>query len=171
MVERWALHYLARYASSAENLRKVLCARLRRRSPAGADRLAQAATIEAAIARCRNLRLLDDDAYAAARARSLHRSGASAVRIRARLLAKGLAPAVAAAAVARLDAETADLDLIAACVFARRRRLGPFRRGAADRMRELGAFARAGFGRRVAEAVLDCADVAAAEALAGAEPD
>ena len=62
-------------------------------------------------------------------------------------------------------------DLAAACAFARRRRLGPFRRAAADHARELGTFARAGFSRRVAEAVLACPDVAAIEALARGEPD
>ena len=39
-------------------------------------------------------------------------------------------------------------------------------RVAADHARELAAFARAGFSRRVAEAVLACADVEALEALA-----
>jgi len=62
-------------------------------------------------------------------------------------------------------------DVAAACAFARRRRLGPFRRAAADHARELGAFARAGFSRRVAEAVLACADISAVEALARGEPD
>jgi regulatory protein len=164
-IERWALSYVARYSSSAENLRRVLQRRLRRRTLASALPPAQAA-IEALIARFRNSGLLDDNAYAAARVQVLHRAGTPGSAIRARLLAKGVAPAVAAAAVASLDGETPDPDLAAACAFARRRRLGPFRRGAADRGRELGAFARAGFGRRVAEAVLGCADVAAAEALA-----
>src|SRR5581483_11822062 len=58
-------------------------------------------------------------------------------------------------------------DLAAACAFARRRKLGPFRRGAGDRARELAAFARAGFSRRDAEAVLDCADAEAVAALLG----
>src|SRR5579862_3968731 len=31
LIERWALHYLGRYASSAENLRRVLSRRARRR--------------------------------------------------------------------------------------------------------------------------------------------
>ena len=45
-------------------------------------------------------------------------------------------------------------------------RLGPDRLGVADSSRELAAFARAGFARRVAEAVLAGADIAAIEALA-----
>jgi regulatory protein len=102
---------------------------------------------------------------------SLHRRGESGARIRARLAAKGVESSLAAEAVRSLRAETDDPDLAAACAFARRRRLGPYRRAAADSARELGAFARAGFPRRVAERVLACADVEAVEALARAEPD
>jgi regulatory protein len=65
----------------------------------------------------------------------------------------------------------ADPNLAAACAFARRRRLGPFRRGPADRARELAAFARAGFARREAEAVLGCADPEAVAALLAVEPE
>ncbi len=164
LLERWALHYLGRYASSAENLRRVLTRRVHRRSPeAGA---AAAALIDALVARYREAGLLDDAAYAAARVASLHRRGESVRAMRARLAAKGVSAADIADAVSDLRATAPDPDLAAACAFARRRRLGPFRRAAADRARELGAFARAGFSRRIAEAVLACADVAAIEALA-----
>ena len=37
LLERWALHYLGRYASSAENLRRVLTRRVRRQSSANAQ--------------------------------------------------------------------------------------------------------------------------------------
>jgi len=133
-------------------------------SPEGAQ--PAAALIEALITRYRGSGLLDDAAYAAGRAEALHRRGSSLQAIRARLAAKGLTAAVVKDAVSELRAAAADPDLAAACAFARRRRLGPYRRGASDPTRELGAFARAGFGRRVAEAVLDCPDVEAAEALA-----
>src|SRR5689334_9121690 len=36
LLDRWALHYLGRYASSAENLRRVLMRRVRRRFPGAA---------------------------------------------------------------------------------------------------------------------------------------
>jgi regulatory protein len=167
LIARWALGYLGRYASSAENLRRVLLRRLRRRLPVGGDALPQAAAaVEAVIARFRQAGLLDDAAYAEGQARSWHRRGAPAQRIRLRLLAKGVEEAVADDVVTQLRAEAADLDLGAACAFARRRRLGPYRRGAAAPARELAAFARAGFAGRVAQAVLACADVAAAEELA-----
>ena len=122
--------------------------------------------IEAILTRYRESGLLDDDAYAAARATSLNRRGDSVRAIRARLAAKGVAGGVVAGAVGSLQELGPDPDLAAACAFARRRRLGPFRRASGDRARELAAFARAGFSRRVAEAVLACADEEAVAALA-----
>src|SRR6516162_6853246 len=86
--------------------------------------------------------------------------------IRSRLAGKGIPAEVAAEAISGLRKNAPDPDIAAACAFARRRRLGPFRRAAADRQRELAVFARAGFSRRVAEAVLACSDVEAVEALA-----
>jgi regulatory protein len=164
LIERWALHYLERYASSAENLRRVLMRRVRRHSPQTAPQVA--ALIDALVAHYRESGLLDDAAYAAGRVQSLHRRGDSLQAIRARLAAKGVATSDVAEAVSRLRSAATDPDIGAACAFARRRRLGPYRRAAADHARELGAFARAGFNRRVAEAVLACADVEEVEALA-----
>jgi regulatory protein len=167
LLDRWALSYLGRYASSAENLRRVLRRRANRRQPPGAAHAA--ALIDALVARYLRSGLLDDSAYAAGRVRSLHRRGESAVKIRARLAAAGIASAVATEALMGLRAEAFEPDLAAACAFARRRRLGPYRRAAADPARELAAFARAGFARAVAERVLACADTDAVEVLARAE--
>jgi regulatory protein len=172
LLERWALAYLGRYASSSENLRRVLLRRARSRAPASPEAAQQVARlVDALVERYRLSGLLDDAAYAIARVQSLHRRGESTTRIRARLAAKGVEKSVAAEAVRTLRAEAADPDLAAACAFARRRRLGPYRRAAANPSRELGIFARAGFARRVAERVLACADIDAVEALARAEPD
>jgi regulatory protein len=164
LLERWALGYLGRYASSAENLRRVLMRRVRRHSPDTASQASE--LIDALVARYRQSGLIDDAAYTAGRVVSLHRRGDSLKAIRARLAAKGVAAEIVTDAVSGLRAAAPDPDLAAACAFARRRRLGPYRRGAPDRTRELGAFARAGFSRRVAEAVLGCANVDAVEALA-----
>jgi regulatory protein len=164
LLERWAIHYLGRYASSAENLRRVLVRRVRRHMP---EKLPQVSPlIDALVTRYCESGLLDDAKYAAGRVQSLHRRGASLNAIRAQLAAKGIASSHIAGAVSELHSDAADPDFAAACVFARRRRLGPYRRAAADHARELGAFARAGFNRRVAEAVLAYADPAALEALA-----
>lgn len=172
LLERWALSYLGRYASSAENLRRVLLRRVRRRLPAEPATAQKAAPlIDALIERYRRSGLLDDATYAASRVRSLHRRGESSVKIRVRLAASGVASAVATEALAALRAEASEPDLAAACAFARRRRLGPYRRTAADPMRELAAFARAGFGRAIAERVLACPDTDAVETLTREEPE
>jgi regulatory protein len=167
LIEEWASGYLGRYASSAENLRRVLRRRLRRRAGEDAQNVREAAPlIDALIERYSRAGLLDDAAYAGARALSLRRRGESAAHIRARLIEKGVDNTLATAALASLSSEGGDPELAAACAFARRRRLGPYRPGAADRSRDLAAFARAGFGRQIAETVLACADVPTVEALA-----
>jgi regulatory protein len=172
LIERWALAYVGRFASTAENLRRVLRRRVQRRLPE--DRSAQQAAgvaIDALVARYRASGLVDDAAYAAGRARSRLRRGQSLRTIRAGLVAKGVAGEDANVAIAALRNEGGDPDLAAACAFARRRRLGPYRRAAADSGKELAAFARAGFSRAVATAVLDCATPEEAEALARGDLD
>jgi len=173
LIEEWALSYLGRYASSAGNLRQVLRRRVRRRFGSSEDREGVAAAdalVDVVIARFRASGLLDDAAYAAARARRDLAQGRSVRRIAAGLAAKGIAADDAAVAIARLSENTGDPELAAACAFARRHRLGPYRKPgtAGHRQRELAAFARAGFARRTAEAVLACVDEAALrELLAG----
>jgi regulatory protein len=170
LIERWALHYLGRYASSAENLRRVLSRRARRRLDGEREALTEArALIDALVTRYRESGLVDDAAYAGAQARSRLRRGQSLRTIRAGLAAKGVGADDATAALDALREDGGDPDLAAACAFARRRRLGPFRRGDGDRAKELAAFARAGFARAAAEAVLGCAGADEAEALAKGE--
>ena len=167
LIERWALAYLGRFASSAENLRRVLLRRVRRRLPEDREAAAEAArVVDDLVARYRETGLVDDAAYAAGRARARLRRGQSLRTIRAGLAAKGVAGELAAAAIDALK-EEGDPDLAAAITFARRRRLGPFGRSERGRDKDLAAFARAGFTRAVAEAVLACANTEEIEALAG----
>jgi regulatory protein len=172
LLEKWALGYLERFASSAENLRRVLRRRVRRRirNDDGAVREADG-LIDALVIRYRASGLIDDAAYAAGRARTRLARGQSLRRIVAGLMAKGVGADDRAAALQALRETAADPDLAAACAFARRRRLGPFRRAPADRARELAAFARAGFARREAEAVLACPDPEAVAALLATDPE
>ena len=169
LLDKWALGYLERFASSAENLRRVLRRRVRRRTSDNETVQRAAAQIDELVARYRESGLLDDAAYAAARARGRLARGEPLRRIAAGLAAKGVAAEDRAAALDALRETAPDPDLAAACAFARRRRLGPYRRGPADRNRDLGSFARAGFGRREAEAVLGCADPEAVAALLAGE--
>ena len=167
LLERWALGYLERFASSAENLRRVLRRRVRRRTTDNETAQRAAALIDDLVERYRRSGLIDDAAYAAARARGRLARGEPLRRIAAGLAAKGIAAEERASALDSLRETAPDPDLTAACAFARRRRLGPYRRGqlAGAIAQELAAFARAGFARREAEAVLGCADPDAVAAL------
>jgi regulatory protein len=172
MLEKWALGYLERFASSAENLRRVLRRRVRRRMrDDDAAMRAADGLIDALVIRYRDTGLIDDAAYAAGRARARLARGQSLRKITAGLMAKGVGAEDRAAALQTLRETAPEPDLAAACAFARRRRLGPFRRTPGDRARELAAFARAGFARREAEAVLGCADPEAIAALLAPEPE
>jgi regulatory protein len=171
LLEEWALSYLARFASSEEALRRVLLRRARRHCRDDTASLGRISLdIEGLLSRYRDRGLLDDAVYAESRARSLWRRGASLPAIAHALRAKGIERALVQGSLERLRTENADPDLAAACAFARRRRLGPFRRAAADPVRERRSFARAGFDRRTTEAVLACRDPAEVDQLlSGAE--
>jgi regulatory protein len=178
-IENAALFYLQRFATSAENLRRVLMrkvhrsARVHATGPDGAvdDGAVEdgARIVDGVIDRLLRAGLLDDQKYAEARAVTLHRRGLSAGRIRGRLVQKGLDAEAAQRALAALGAEIASdrsggdlagVDLAGAVNLARRRRLGPFRAPAdRSRMREkdLAALVRAGFGYHLTVQVIDAA--------------
>lgn len=155
-IENAALFHLQRFATSAENLRRVLMRRVRRAARARGGVEAEGdneviadgvAIVDGVIGRFVQSGLLDDRAYAEGRAVSLHRRGMSVGRIRQQLASKGIAAEAADHALAALAAKTAGgtadgaaagtaggrgmgptaLDLAAAVNLARRRRLGPFR--------------------------------------------
>ena len=165
-LEQAAFAYLERYASSAENLRRVLMRRIERAARAEAiTREEGRARIDALIAQLEANRLLDDKQYAEARARSLSRQGRSSARIAQRLAAKGVNAEAAKAAVGAVI-EDGHSDLRAALALARRRRLGPFR-AKADRKerrgRDMAVLGRAGFSFEIARKVIDAESPAALE--------
>jgi len=170
-LENVALWYLQRFAASAESMRRVLMRRVAESARAhDTDRAEGAAMVEDIVARFRRSGLLDDRAYAAGRALSLHRRGVSEQGIRARLRAKGVEREEIEAAVAGLADEAAEPDLAAAVAYARRRRIGPYRtRGDRGELRgrDLAALARQGFDYDTARRVIDARDVAELEAEAG----
>jgi regulatory protein len=171
-----ALDYLARYAATEAGLRRVLERRVDRwvRRAAGADGETVAAqgsaariAVQEVVARLVAAGAVNDATYAESRARSLVRSGRSRNAAAAQLRAKGVDP-VTVQTVLREDAQT---ELAAALVLARKRRIGPFRRGAAPdeatRKRDLGVLARAGFPQDVARQAL-AMDADQAETLVNA---
>lgn len=173
-LERAAFYYLGRFASSRRNLERVLERKIRKRhgdfSPPSQE---EAGWITATADKCEKLGLVDDRVYAVQKARSMHRKGHSVRRIRGELNARGVSESdIRAALVALQEAvgeaedapeDVADLDRAAAITFARRRKMGPYRRlrTAPDRLdeetrqrRELAAFARAGFSYELARKIL-----------------
>lgn len=168
-LEAAALRYLGRYATSAANLRRVLRVRVARAARVhGTDRNAAAAMVDALIARLERSGLLDDKAYAEAKARSLHGLGHPPRAIRARLTAKGVARQTVEEALALLFEETTEPELAAACRYVRRRRLGPYRPArerAARGDKDLAAMSRAGFGFAVTRRVLAAPDADAVEEM------
>ena len=162
-LEKSALFYLERYASSSENLRRVLMRRVEASARAhGTDREEGAAAVDEIVARFLRAGLLNDAAFAEARAASLHRRGLSARGIRMKLAQKGVPEADIAHALEAVEADLdpeagGDADFEAAVNYARRRRIGPFRREAAEgsQDRDLAALARQGFSYDTARRVLD----------------
>ncbi|MCB1884990.1 MAG: RecX family transcriptional regulator [Geminicoccaceae bacterium] len=161
-LRRRALHYLERFPSGEANLRRVLRQRaLREAAALDLDSEAVAATVDAVVAEMAGLGLVDDRAFAEGRARSLLAKGRPPSRVRQTLRAKGIDPNTARSALDGL-AEGEGLDEArAALAFARRRRLGPYRKGEADPGRELAILARAGFTYATAKRVVEAEDEAA----------
>ena len=169
-----AMAHLARYATTEAGMVRVLDRRIHRWSmravTAGepADQVEERAKVSRQASRSVAAALvkagvLDDAAYAEARARSLTRSGRSRRAIGAHLGQRGIDADLARASLP----DDAEAELAAALTQARRRRIGPFQVGvapedatagdndnAAARNRALGMLARAGFSRDVAERAL-----------------
>ena len=156
-----ALAHLARFSASEAGLVRVLDRRIDRwlrraaaeapgqEPPDAAPSRAAAREVARALVQSG---VVDDAAYAQGRARSLTRAGRSRRAIGAHLSMKGVPKEVAQAALPEPEAE-----LAAALAYARRRRLGPFRKEQPEgadpaelRRKEAGAMARAGFPQPVA---------------------
>jgi regulatory protein len=152
-LDRAALAYLERFASSAENLRRVLARKVQRRCRLrGEDPAEFQALVEDVVRRAAAGGLVDDRRYAEGRVASLRRRGSSTRLIGAKLSAKGVAREVIEGAL-RDDRD----EEAAAWTFARRRRLGPYRARdrAAFREKDLAAMARGGFRFDLARRVVD----------------
>lgn len=165
-----ALRYLERFATTRAHLRRVLLRRALRDAEAlELDPGAVREEVDRAVARVAAAGLVDDRLFAESRARRLAESGRSPARIRAALTEKGLGGEAIAGALGRLAEEQADPELAAAIVYARRRRLGPWRSAEERpeaRAKDLATLGRAGFAYRVARIVVDAEDAPTLEAAA-----
>jgi len=156
-LRRAALHYLERYSVPAAQLQRVLLRKVERSCRHhGLEPQPFRAMVDEIVASLVASGLVDDRRFAEARAQSLRRKGRSARAVAAGLAAKGVGRDVVADTV--VSDEAVELD--AARVAARRKRLGPWSRGdqVALRQKHIAALARAGFSLAVARAVIDDAD-------------
>lgn len=124
-LERLALFYAGRYATTRAKLRAYLARKLAERGWAEEGEAPVAALVE----RLAGLGYVDDKAFAATRAASLGRRGYGERRVRDALAAAGIEEADAAPA--REQAEAGAWE--AALRFAKRKRIGPFAAAAVDR--------------------------------------
>ncbi len=170
-LENAGLYHLARFASSAENLRRVLMRRVERSARAHETDIEEgAAAVAEIVARFAASGLIDDAAYAEGRALRLFRRGASRRKIRFALAQKGVGAEDIEAAPASLTRQSGDPELAAALNLARRRRLGPYGApGGRDdrRQNDLAVFARAGFGYQIASRVIEAESAGDLEEEAG----
>jgi regulatory protein len=154
-LEKSALHYLERFATSTGNLRRVLMRKVMRDAELDEEgRRAMADAIDRLLARFQASGLLNDKVYAEGRVAALRRRGDSKRGIGIKLAVKGV-PRELVAKTLEQDETT---DEAAAMAFARRRRLGPYRpadKRAEFRQKDMAAMGRAGFDYGTARAVID----------------
>jgi regulatory protein len=168
-----ALHYLDRYGSSRENLRRVLERKVMRAArELDLDPSDFTGMVEKVVERCAASGLVDDRLYAEARIASERRKGRSARRISGVLQAKGIEADLAERLIAETEEDGG--DLAAACIAARKKRFGPWRRGEADadrQRKEIAALCRQGFSFAIARKVVEADDAERLghEARTGAE--
>jgi regulatory protein len=137
-LNRLALHYVGRYATTTAKLGSYLRRKVLERGWNESD----PADIAAIVERCTSLGYVDDRVFAETRAASLGRRGYGARRIGAALLGAGISRDLAAEVMPDDDAAYR-----AAEVYARRKRLGVFGDGSTDpkmRQKQFAAMLRAG---------------------------
>ena len=148
-IENAALYYLGRYATSSENLRQVLERKIIRASKHHETNI-KACTrfVGDLIQRYLENGILNDKIYAQAQAASMNRRGKSLRAIRSRLRQKALSSEIIDKAIEVLTDQVGTPDLSAAIAYARKRRLGPYRKNVHSQSnldKELATLARSGF--------------------------
>ena len=157
-LERLALRYVERFATTRGKLNDYLRRKLRECGWAGEEEPAPEGVAERLAA----LGYIDDRGYAASKAASMGRRGLGRSRVMGALRAAGVDADDSAAIAPSIEAQALD----AALAFARRRRLGPFAAAPADRPlreKQIAAMARAGHGFALARRIVEAAPGAAIE--------
>ncbi|MDQ3263772.1 MAG: RecX family transcriptional regulator [Myxococcota bacterium] len=157
-LENSALHYLKRYSSTVSQLRRVMLRKINRSlREHGGDKLQAVQWLDALAEKLVRNGLLNDQAYAETKTHSLRNAGRSTRVIAMKLRMKGVS---AELVTQQLDQATRALsEDDAAKIWARKKRLGPFRRDVSTRkdlrQKDLASLARAGFSFGIAKKVID----------------
>ena len=168
-LSRVTAFYLDRHFTTSGHLRRLLMTRVTRAvAHHGTDPREAEVLVDAEIDRLNQLGALDDRRFAVDKAQSLRRRGSSTAKIRSALHSKRLSSAAVDAALAEIKAEEPEVDAewVAACTWARKRRLGPWRMAASNlerRRAELSKMGRAGFSYDIARRIVDADDPSALE--------
>lgn len=147
-LERLALRYVERYATTRARLASYLSRKIRERGWEGED----AADPVALAGKLAGLGYVDDRAFAESRAAAMGRRGLGARRIGQALRFAGIEEEDAEAVAPMIEENVAE----SALAFARRRRIGPYAREAPDpkgRERQVAAMVRAGHAPALAWAI------------------
>jgi regulatory protein len=149
-LERLALFYAGRYATTRAKLRTYLGRKVKERGWDGSA----PAPIEKLVEKLAGLRYVDDQAFASARGAALTRRGFGERRVGQALRAAGIEEEDAGPA----REEARDAAWAAALRFAERKRLGPFAEARPDhagRQKAAGAMLRAGHPMEVVRRILN----------------
>lgn len=161
-LERLALRYVERFATTRGRLADYLKRKLRERGWAG-EGVPDAVGVAQRMA---DLGYVDDRLFAETRAGAMGRRGLGARRIGQALRHAGIADEDAEAVAPAIAADAP----ASAIAFARRKRIGPFAREAADRPqreKHLAAMLRAGHGMDISRKIIGMAPGDDIEALIG----
>lgn len=150
-LERLALRYVERFATTRGRLTDYLTRKIRERGWDG-----EPADPAAIAERFAERGYIDDRAYGEAKAGAMARRGLGARRVAGALHQAGVTGDDAAAIAPGIEERAVD----AALAFARRRRIGPYADGAADRPvreKQIGAMLRAGHSPALARRIVHMA--------------
>ena len=165
----YATWYLERFAASRARLETLMRGKIRLSvAEHGTDPDEAVEWMNSVLSACEKAGFINDDAYAKGLARSLLRRGKALRVIAADLSSRGIASDQVDAALTELRAEADDAafeevrgtdpNIAAAAAYARRRRLGPWRRPdmrAEKRDKDMAALARQGFGYDTATRIIN----------------
>lgn len=157
-----ALYQLERYATSAQNLKRVLERRVFKAARHHDTNMEEAkGWINEIVDALVRSGAIDDTRYAEGKAVSMIRRGQSSSKVRAYLASKGVNSETVGSALETAKITLGDPELKAARAYALRRHFGPYRTSEDSpdvRQKELAAFGRAGFRYDIANKIINAVD-------------